>query len=506
MKCPHCEAEIDGSGMLCPLCGGELRPEANANPRSRPWTRRLLWIGLALLVLIGSLAASAYFGLRYGERDREQQRQAILEEHYQAGIEALNTGRYELARANFQYVLTLEPDHGLAQEGLVEAQTQLQVKPTPTSEAEHSLVQDLWQQTQAAYEEEDWPTTATTLQQLRALDPEYKKEEIETLLFTSLYNAGQAMLAEDNLERGIFYLDQAIALRPLEGDVVRKRNLAARYLAAMGYWGVDWEQAITELEELYTTAPDYKDVFARLFQANVAHGDAFVEEGEMCPAELAYAQALRLMQDATVEQKRTEAAEACLLATPVPREGGQTVLTPEAIPGFNVGRLAYPVYNATTDSYDLYALYANGRILRVAQRADQPWWEWETGRVIYRDRVNDAISMVLPEEGVPQTLTAPNGRAWPTLSPDGQRMAYAAQDANGGWTVYVVNTYGSAEPRRIGPGWAPAWGPTGLLAYTGCETSDEEVCGIVVDNPDDDQPGTRLTGPTSTRRSTPGGR
>ena len=41
------------------------------------------------------------------------------------------------------------------------------------------------------------------------------------------------------------------------------------------------------------------------------------------------------------------------------------------------------------------------------------------------------------------------------------------------------------------PGWAPAWSPTGLLAYTGCDATGD--CGIVLDNPDDDQPGTLLT-------------
>jgi Tol biopolymer transport system component len=43
------------------------------------------------------------------------------------------------------------------------------------------------------------------------------------------------------------------------------------------------------------------------------------------------------------------------------------------------------------------------------------------------------------------------------------------------------------------PGWSPAWGPTGLLAWTGCE-AEGSTCGIFVDNPDDDQPPNRLTG------------
>jgi tetratricopeptide (TPR) repeat protein len=499
MQCPQCDLELDSPGVLCPDCGASLA-EPDAAPPARPWLRRLLWIGLGLGLFIGALAGAAYLGLYYGERDRETERQTTLQEHYEDGLRALNDGQYELARANFEWVLQLQPDHAQAREGLLTAEAQLVVVPTPTSEAEEALgeVQEAQAaqrlaEAQTAYEAGEWTAAANALTQLRALDADYQQAEVETLLYESLYNAGMEALEEDNLERGVFYLDQAIALQPLDPEAVNQRNLAARYLAALNFWGVDWEKAITEFEELYAVAPNYKDVFWRLYQANLEYGDYLYESGEMCPAELQYAKTLRLSPDAAVEEKRAEAAEICLIATPVPLEGDEPLLTPQPIPGFSVGRLAYPVYNETTGLYDLYALYANGRILRVAQSADQPWWERGTGRVVYRDRTLDVISMILPEEGVPQTLTSPNGRAWPTLSPDGQRMAYAAQNAAGVWTVYVVPTYGEGQPQALAAGWAPAWGPAGLIAYTGCDAAGT-TCGIVVDNPDDGQPGTRLTG------------
>jgi TolB protein len=71
-------------------------------------------------------------------------------------------------------------------------------------------------------------------------------------------------------------------------------------------------------------------------------------------------------------------------------------------------------------------------------------------------------------------------------------MAYAEQDAGGAWLISIAPTDGSAEPRVHAEGKGPAWGPTGLLAWTGCDTGG--TCGIFVDNPDDDQPATRLTG------------
>jgi tetratricopeptide (TPR) repeat protein len=472
--------------------GGDEPVKPSASIWDSRRVRILLWAAAAVLFFALTVGGAGYAGLHAGEEARRTERAEMVQSHYEAGIAALNDGDYEFARAHFRYVLQLEPDHQLATQGLAEARSRLEVQPTPTSEAARSLVEQLMEQAEEAYVAEEWTTAASTLTQLRSLDHEHRQEEVEEMLFTSLYNAGIAFLEEEDLEQGIFYMDQAVALRPLDGETVRQRNLAARYLSAMNFWGVDWEQAIVELEALHAAAPDYRDVFWRLYQAHVEYGDYLAGEGMMCPAEVAYTQALRLSSDPAVEERRAEAAQVCLIATPVPQEGDQPALTPRPIPGFDVGRLAYPVYDEETGSYDLYALYANGRILRAASAADQPWWEWGTGRLIYRDRVSNAIAMVLPEEGVPQPLTSSNGRAWPTLSPDGQRIAYAAPDAAGVWRIHVTPTYGAGETRVLAEGWAPAWGPTGLLAYTGCDAVGD-TCGLVIDNPDDDQPGTRLT-------------
>lgn len=453
--------------------------------------KRLLVILLALVIFSAVLAAAAYLGLYYGERDRQTARENVVQEHYDAGLEALNEGRFERAVAEFQYVLQLDPQHALAEEGLTEARARLAIKPTPTLEAVTSLAEQLLDQARTSFEANEWVATARMLTQLRALDPDYEPEAVEEMLFTSLYNAGIAFLEEEALEVGISYLDQAIALRPLDASAVNQRNLAARYLDALNYWGVDWELCIDRFEALYATNPSYRDVAQRVYRAYLAYADYFAAQGEMCPAEMQYTQALRMYADPTIDQKRADAAQICLIATPTPLEGTTPHLTPQPIPGFTSGRLAYPVYNSTTDVYDLYALYADGRILRAATGADQPWWELGTGRLAYRDKVLGGVKMVLPEEGVPLQLLAPLGQAWPSLSPDSRRVAYASA-INGVWAIYIANTDGSGEPRRLGAGWAPAWGASGLLAYTGCDAAGK--CGITLDNPDDDQPGTVLTG------------
>jgi tetratricopeptide (TPR) repeat protein len=460
--------------------------------KKRRWWITVLVAILAITVFVGGLAASAYAGIYDGERDRETRRATLIEDHYRAGIQALNDGRFERALAEFEYVLGVEGDHALAQQGVVEARARLVVKPTPTLEVAQSVAELLLDQAQASYEEENWVAAARTLTQLRALDPLYEQVSVEQMLFKSLYEAGQGYLAEEQLEVAISYLDQAIALQPLDADVILQRNLAIRYLDALTYWGVNWDLCIQRLEALHATAPNYRDVAQRIHRAYIEHGDDLAQRGEMCPAEIQYTRALRLYANARVEDKRASVAQVCLIATPIPQDGAEPVLTPQPIIGFSMGRLSYPVYNAASGVYDLYALYADGRIIRVAASADQASWEWGSGRLVYRSRGSGSLRLILPEEGIPLDLVSADQPAWPTLSPDSQRIAYAAREADGTWGVYVANTNSTGEPRRLGAGWAPAWGRGGLIAYTGCTT--DGGCGIILDNPDDDQPGVRLTG------------
>ena len=471
-------------------------PEAEAPARWQRWRPILLWVIGFLCLLTLSVAGAAYGGLHRGERDREQQRQELADQHYRAGLERLEAGEHALAIAEFEYVLELDPGHPFAHQGIAEAQarTAAAARPTPTSETYEIVLDDLYRKARAHYEVEEWEEAAAVLSQLRVLDPTYETETIEQMLFTSLYNAGMALLDEDRFEEGIFYLDQAVALRPLDEEALTQRSLAIQYMTALGYWGADWERCIERFEQLYTVAPYYKDVFSRLYQAHVTYADAWYTRGEMCPAEVQYTQAMQLMDDPGIDQKRIEAAQTCLVATPTPiapLTGTLPITLTEPPPGFTTGRLAYPAYETQTGLYNVYALFADGRLARMAGGADQPSWMGSSGALGYRNLLSPGVSLLVPGEAAPRQLAAGAGLNWPTFSPDGSRMAYAAQGTAGTWQIYLVPTDGSAEPKVHATGKGPAWGPTGLLAWTGCESSG--ACGILVDNPDDDQPPTRLT-------------
>lgn len=519
MRCPECKSEIPDNVSLCPQCGTmveETQPMRLLRPRraapntvtliSEPETptrgrrlRRIFFWALGFFLLLAlSIGGAAYYGLHQGERDREQRRQELAEQHYQDGLKQLDSGNYELAIAEFEYVLQLDADHPRAQQGIAEANRGIKARPTPTAEptaeTEENIAVVLYQQIVDYYEAEKWQDAAAALTQLRALDPTYGAEQVEEMLYTSLYNAGMALLNEGDFEEGIFYLDRAVALRPLDEETLTQRRLAVQYMTALGYWGVDWDRCIDRFEQLYVAAPNYQDVFQRLYRAHVAYADAWYAQNEMCPAEEEYNLALQLLVDPAIEQKRDEATELCLVATPtpIPPITGTHPLTLPAPPlGFTTGRLAYPVYNTRTGLYDIYALYADGRLMNMATGADQPFWLWGSGFLGYRNLLQPGISLLAPGEAEPRQLLSGAGLTWPTFSPDVKRMAYAVQDVDGTWQIYIAPLDGLSEPTLHAAGKGPAWGPNGLLAWTGC--GDDGVCGIFVDNPDDDQPPTRLS-------------
>ena len=522
MHCPECKVTFPDNLHLCPQCGTSLedtRPmrvrRSNPKPASdaaaqvtesagplsrfgRNRVRRIALWGSALIVVLALvLGGAVYGGLYQGERDRQQRKAVLAEQHYRAGLERLEAGEHELAMAEFEYVLQVDPSHQFAPQGIAEAKARISARPTPTEEVVQVELEmageELYQTATEKHAADQWKEAIATLTQLRILEPDYRAEAVEEMLYDSLYKVGMAALDEGQLEEGIFYLDQAVALRPLDDLAVTQRSWAVHYMTALGYWGVDWELCIERLEYLNAISPGYRDVFQRLYQARVRYADAWSDQGEMCPAEGQYELALQLINAADTERKLAAARADCLIATPTPippLEGTDPITLTEPPPGFTVGRLAYPIYNTQVGTYDVYALFADGYLMKMAAGADQPSWIWSTGALVFRDRFSPGIALLPPGQGTSLEVIAGDWLASPTFSPDGRRMAYASNDM-GGWQIHLAPSGDPGAGQLHATGTGPAWGPTGLLAWTGC--TDESGCGIYADNPDDDQPAHRLT-------------
>ncbi len=424
--------------------------------------------------LLALITAAAVGGVITGLRDRDENRQAQADKYFQEGIANLAAGKLPLAKADFEYVLKIAPDYPVAREKLAQVQDQLAVKPTPTFAAIVSATQQLYETGQTAYQAKNWKTAIDVLSQVRVIDPAYRRDQVDAMLYEAAATYGAQLLKEDHLEEGIAYLEQAAYIKPLSEEAARQAQYARMYITARDYWNANWEEAIKLFGELYNVAPGYRDTFARLVEAYIQYGDERTRAGDPCTAQTQFEEALKLRPASDLQIKLDKARQDCLTA-PAPITGTNTVLA-----GLFAGRIAYPVFDG--NGARVLAASAGDPKLYTAAIGDQPEWQRNGGKLAFR--VTGSSATVL--DGVNNIVIAPAGAEFPTFSPDGSRVIYSL-----GGKLYLTKANGSESPFELGEGTAPTWSPNGVLAYSGCDGSG---CGIMIRNPDSADPSKRLTG------------
>lgn len=93
-----------------------------------------------------------------------------------------------------------------------------------------SLIGDILNQADRAYETEEWVTAASKYETVRALDPGYEPDVIDERLFNSYINAAQEVVSEDTesleaINIAEEYFSKALALRPQDPEIMFKRSL-----------------------------------------------------------------------------------------------------------------------------------------------------------------------------------------------------------------------------------------------------------------------------------------
>ena len=486
MNCRHCGAHLAPDDLVCGNCGSIVdttppAPTVASQPASRTSPAKARRVSAATLLILafacgflGLIAAAGLGGVYAGLQDRKAEEQAQADKFYQEGLANRTTGKLQLARADFEYVLKIKPDYPGAREQVAQIADLLAVKPTPTSAVQVNVTQQLYEAGADAYDQKNWKAAIEILSQVRAIDPAYEKDRIAQMIYQAALTNGQQLLTEDRLEEAIAYLDQAAYLQALPADVEAEVQYARLYVTARDYWNVNWEKAIESFGELVKIGPGYRDTFARYVEAYIQYGDERTRAGDPCAAHKQYEEALQLRPAADLQTKADAAREACLTVPPSITGTNQTLA------GLFAGRIAYPVFDA--DGARILAASAGDQKLYTAAAGDQPEWQRTGGKLAHR--VGGSGANV--SENGSSVAIAPAGAEFPTFSPDGLRVIYALQGK-----LYVVNADGSGSPIELGAGTAPAWGPGGLLAYSGC---DGGGCGIMIRNPDTADPPRRLTG------------
>jgi tetratricopeptide (TPR) repeat protein len=308
------------------------------SPARRKVPRWLLGVGL-LGVLVLVVSGAALQGYLVGQTQRTHDAQATLaadlKTQYDLGVADLAAGHYDLAAQRFEYIVALDPAYPGAAGKLAEARQALNITPTapppptPTLPPVSGDPQTLLALAQQAHAAQHWDEVIAYLSDLHTLDPSYEATEVDRLLFEALRNRGVARIQGDEMELGLTDLDQAEAFAALDDEAKGYRQWATSYLAAQGYWGVNWEQVVLILEELYLIAPYFKDTATLLYDARLSYAQQLNAAGDACGAAAQYAAAQIVVTDPAVVEAQATAQAVCALApTVTPTVSPELALTP----------------------------------------------------------------------------------------------------------------------------------------------------------------------------------
>lgn len=294
--------------------------------RSRPRRRGCGWAmiagmlaGCALLTMLSVGGLAVYQGLQ----ERTRLNRAAAAEHYQRGLEHFTASNYDLARAELELAVALDPTNRDAEAKLIEVNLLVGQLPTPTSAVRRQTALLLYNEARELYNQGDWEGTVAKLEQVQSLDAAYESDIVAELLFESSVKAGQKLVGESRMEEAIRYFDRALALRPADVTVRDQKRFASLYLAGIGYWGANWQGAIDTFTALYQLQPNYLDTKQRLFTAHVEFGDYLASKNQWCNARDQYNGALSYSVSAEIVTKRENAESQCSqsalpTATPAP--------------------------------------------------------------------------------------------------------------------------------------------------------------------------------------------
>jgi len=521
------KAEIPVPSELPPAAGLD---EADAyapghRPRTWLWTLFAALVAVLLAAYVVVLGAKAIYD---GLKDRGIANQQTAREHYALGLAHLDAGEYELAVAELELALRYDPNLSEAQVQLGEAEAKARTLVTPTSEARLDAAALLYKQAVTAYESGKLAEAITALDELRGLDGDYQRQNVETMLTTAHYQLGLDAVRGDRLDEAGTHFEAVLALKPNDGDAKDQLNLVNLYKAALSNWDTNWPATIQALKGLYALAPSYKDVRVRLHDAHSYLAQAYSTEGNWCAASEEYAAAVSTLSLEETVDKRDDAAFRCQATAeaPPPTATSQpqpTATSPiaaatgaigaTATPGSSTGslgqgRIAFTGYDAIHQRYDVYIVdLSQGVTTLLQENANQPALAPGGRQLAFRSTHPSYLGLSvlnLDSKEVNQVTVHPEDAA-PAWSFDKKQLVFGSnKHGDRKWRIYVISP---GEVRGEGEEWIfgqmPAWSPVasadgaGPVAYHGCNERGDE-CGVWVMKAGGFDPARLTTDPSDT--------
>jgi len=378
----------------------------------RVWPRVLLGcLGMLLcaLVFYGSIGVFATY---QGWQERTSEIQTRAEDHYQRGQDKLANDQIELAIAEFEEALRLNPNLLAAREALREAERIVQSRPTPTSETRSAAAESLLAEAENFINQESWAEAADKLSQVKDLDPDFQPDHISELIYQANYQWGLQLITPAQIDQALQAFETALAERPDDTQVVAQTEKASRYIeGTTAIEAEDYQTAIEALNQLYEEDNNYLDVQQQLANAYVELGDEYAAEKEWCDAEEQYIEAVLLQPDDELRDKSEQSSERCqeLAAAEKSTDTPVAQTTKPARATSGAGNTSGPAVKAT-DTPTATVTTGQGKILFSMFNPFESRWE---------------IMSIPSGGGTPEVVTI-NG-TMPALSPNGNLLVYHSE-------------------------------------------------------------------------------
>lgn len=232
--------------------------------------RRVIGLIVGLIVFIG---LGALGGMQAGvsaRQDRELLVKAVeAVEQFELGKANLISGECDIARQRFEYVIQLDPGYPGVAEKLAESMlcsgtsSEVISQPTPavTPTVDLRGAEEIFAQLATLIAAENWDEAVLSMDVLRKNFPDFSPIEVDGMYYTVLRNRGVSrILGPGDLESGIFDLNQAEQIGPLDTDAANYRQLAVWYIIGQSFWEVDWAMAVQYFSQIAPQAPNLHDV------------------------------------------------------------------------------------------------------------------------------------------------------------------------------------------------------------------------------------------------------
>ncbi len=476
--------------------------EPEVNPRR--FTRRRLVLGcLGLFLCLGLFYGGiGLLGAYHGLQERVQLTQTEAELHYQKGQEHLANNSLELAIAEFELALRLNPNFLAAREALREAQRISLSQPTPTSETRSAAAASVLATAETQMAQESWAEATETLLQVRELDSDYQAAHVSELLYQANYELGLQLTSPDQIEEAVLAFERALAERPDDTQVTVQLARALLYLEGKDAAQNDYEKAAKAFSQLYREDDSYLDVKQRLFQAYEAFGDELLDQEAWCLAEAQYAEAIRLQSEAVVQAKAETSNKRCQESAlaqatgspPRPQATGTpatnspassldtgadapitaTTSVEPATPGG--GSILFSAFNPNESYWEILSVPVRGGSPRVLATSGIMPSVSPNGRLlIYHSNLIEAEGFHLLDltSGEDSRITQLGYHILPRWGGDNNQFLFVAQDpATNRWQIHLGFADGKGEPLILRDGRTPDWSPDNSLIA--CQGTDAQ--------------------------------